>query len=226
MNKELYLQTIKKGCSFLESEGYSYNQVDSNIFYTKNADEDGFRIRFSWLEYGEQFVTHGLTAEKRFNVVEQEIKQVLGGQIENYFTIHKSPAVDNNYNIKNLEYQVQGVNFRFVSNTIMDIELFCAFVEAFYKYDVVSFFSNYKLLIDVAKAYESMQREKISTFLINTGTDIFYRELVIKNKSKSSDEDRFVKMIINELEPMKANATFGKILENFKLLHSNLHKTE
>jgi hypothetical protein len=223
MNRELYIKTIKKECAFLEAEGYTFNQVDTNFFYTKNTEDEGFRIRFSWLEYGDTFVTHGLTAEKRFNIIEQEIQKILGGNLVNYYTIHKSPLMDNDYIPKGLEFQMSGENFRFETNTIKDIELFGEYLRSFYFQDVIKFYSNYKEFIEVAKSYEKLERESISILILNTGNDIFYRELVIKNKSKSTDENNFIQMVVNELEPMKENSTFGKILENFKLLQNNLH---
>lgn len=221
MNRELYIQEIKKECAFLEQEGYIFNQIENNIYYTKDLETEGFRIRFSWLEYGEKFDTYGLTAEKRFNAVEEEIQKILGGELVNYYTIHKSPSVE--YIPNALEFSSSENKNRFVTNTVNDIELFGEFLRSFYLHDVINFYDNYKEFIDVAKSYEKLERESISTLILNTGTDIFYRELVIKNKSKSENENDFIQMVVNELEPMKENTTFGKILENFKLLQNNLH---
>lgn len=221
MNRELYIQGIKKECAFLEQEGYFFNQKENNIFYTKESETEGFRIRFSWLEYGDKFVSHGLTAEKRFNIIEEEIQKLLGGELENYYTIHKSPSIDCIPN--GLEFTEAENNIRFVVNTVNDFVLFGEFVKIFYQHDVIKFFTTYKEFKDTAKSYEKLAREKISALIVNTGTDIFYRELVIKNKSKANDENDFVQMVITELEPIKTNSTFGKILENFKLLQINLH---
>jgi hypothetical protein len=220
MDTALYIQTIKKECAFLEQEGYTFSQLENNIYYTKETATEGFRIRFSWLEYGDKFTTQGLTAEKRFNIVEQEIHKILGGELSNYYTIHKSPSVE--YIPKGLGFTEIEKNIRFESNTVSQIELFGAFVENFYKHDVVEFFNYHTEFIETAKSYEKLEREKISSLIINTGTDIFYRELVIKNKSNSNDENNFIQMVIAELEPMKTNSTFGRILENFKLLQNNL----
>lgn len=223
MDTALYIQTIKKECAFLEKEGYQFNQVDRNIYYTKNTETEGFRISFSWLEYGDKFDTYGITAEKRFNVVEEEIHKILGGELENYYTIHSTPS---------FEYLPDGLKFSgsenkncFATNTINDIELFGEFIKSYYQSDVITFFNNHKEFIETAKFYEKLEREKVSTLILNTGTDIFYRELVIKNKSRAKDENDFAQMVITELEPMKSNSTFGKILENFKILKSNLHTT-
>ena len=94
MDKEIYIQTIKKECAFLEKEGYVFNQLENNIYYTKEEETEGFRIRFSWLEYGDRFVTQGLTTEKRFNVIEQEIQKVLGDDLTSYYTIYKNPLIE------------------------------------------------------------------------------------------------------------------------------------
>lgn len=207
----------------MEEEGYTFNQLDNNIYYTKNEETEGFKISFSWLEYGDKFVTQGLSAEKRFNVIEQEIQKVLGGEITHRYTIHKNPLI--NYIPNGLKFSNEEDKNRFVSNTVIDIELFGVFVKTFFTNTVLDFFNQYKTLDQVYQSYSKLERENISSFIINTGTDIFYRELVIKNKSKASDENNFVQMVINELEPMKSNPTFGKILENFKILNSNLHHT-
>ena len=223
MNRKLYIETIRKECAFLEHEGYSFTQLENNIYYIKKTDSEGFRISFSWLEYGDKFDTQGVSARKRFNIVEQEIQKVIGGGLENYYTIHKSPTVDKIPN--ELEIKMDGTNLRFVSNTVKDIELFSFFLKSFYRNDIITFFNDYKEFSDVAKSYEKLEREKISTLIINTGTDIFYRELVIKNKSKANDEGDFAEMVFNELEPLKDKSTFSRILENFKILQSNLHQT-
>ncbi len=220
MNTELYIKTIRNECAFLEQEGYIFSQLENNIYYAKETDTEGFRISFSWVEYGDKFNTQGVSARKRFNIVEQEIQKVIGGELKNYYTIHKSPSID--LIPEGLDFTENGKNICFVSNTVNDIKLFGEFVLNFYKSEVISFYNQYQNFIDAAKSYEKLEREKISTLILNTGTDIFYRELVIKNKSKAKDENDFVNMVVNELEPMKTNSTFSKILENFKLLQNNL----
>lgn len=220
MNTALYIETIKKECVFLEKEGYTFTQLENNIYYTKETNSEGFRIRFSWLEYGDKFTTQGLTAEKRFNIVEQEIQKVLGGELDTYYTIFKAPSI--NYIPKGLEFTEIEKNIRFTANTVNDIELFSEFIKSFYQGDVVAFFDNHKEFTKTAKLYEKLEREKISSLIINNGTDIFLRELVIKNKSKAIDESDFVEMVVAELESLKTNSTFAKLLENFNHLQSNL----
>lgn len=221
MNEELYIEAIKKECSFLEKEGYIFNQIENSIYFTKDSENEGFRIRFSWLEYGDKFTTYGLISEKRFNIIEQEIQKILGDELVNYYTIHKSPSED--YIPNGLEFSKIEKNIRFVSNTDHDIKLFGEFLRNFYLLEVIKFYSIYNEFSDLAKSYEKLERKNISTLISNTGSDIFYRELVIKNKSKAIDENEFVQMVISELEHMKQNPTFSKILENFQLLQNNLH---
>lgn len=221
MDRELYINTIKNECAFLENEGYIFNQLENNIYLTKDSEYEGFRIRFSWLEYGENFTTYGLISEKRFNIIEQELQKILGAELVNYYTIHKSPSVDSIP--EGLKFTNIEKNIRFVSNKVIDLELFGEFLRDFYFLEVIKFYSNYKDLFDVTKTYEKLERNNISSFIVNNGSDIFYRELVIKNKSKAIDENEFVQMVISELESRKQNPTFSKILENFQLLQNNLH---
>lgn len=140
MDKEIYIQTIKKECAFLEKEGYVFNQLENNIYYTKEEETEGFRIRFSWLEYGDSFITHGLTAEKRFNIIEQEIQKVLGDELTSYFTMYKNPLID--YIPTGLKFSSEENQNRFVSNTVNDIEFFGEYVYAFYNNTVLDFFKN------------------------------------------------------------------------------------
>lgn len=221
MNRELYIETIKKECFFLEQEGYVFNQLENNIYYTKESQTEGYRIGFSWVEYGHKFATQGLSAKKRFNIVEQEIQKILGGELTDYYTIHITPSVE--YIPKGLEFIGLEKNIRCETNTVNDIVVFTEFLSRFYSSDVIYFFSNYKDFMSVVKSYEKLGREKISSLILNTGTDIFYRELVIKNKSGSKDERDFAKLVIDELEPLKSNSTFRRILENFKILLKNLN---
>jgi|GEM_PF-3538386 len=220
MDTALYIETIKKECAFLEKEGYTFTQLENNIYYTKETDSEGFRIRFSWLEYGDTFAIQSLTAEKRFNIVEQEIQKILGGKLDSYYTIYTSPSINNTP--KGLEITNFENNTRYTTNTVNDIELFCDFLKSFYESDAIAFFDNHKKFTKTVELYEKLEREKISSLIINNGTDIFYRELVIKNKAKSIDENDFVEMVITELESLKTNSTFGTILENFKHLQVNL----
>lgn len=222
MDTALYIKTIKKECAFLEKEGYTFTQLENNIYYTKETDSEGFRISFSWLDYGDKFVTQGVSAKKRFDIVEEEIFKVLGGKLEDYYTIRMRPLISSIP--KDLEFTKSENNIHFETNTVNDIQLFCDFIKSFYESDVIPFFDNYKNFTKTAELYEKLEREKISSLIVNNGTDIFYRELVIKNKANSIDENDFVEMVITELESLKTNSTFGTILENFKLLQNNLQK--
>lgn len=225
MNRVLYIQTIKKECAFLEQDGYIFNQIENNICYTKDLETEGFRISFSWLEYGDKFVTQGLTVEKRFNIVEWEIQKVLGGELVNYYTIHKSPSVDIDYIPKELEYLIQGDNIRFNLNTVNDIELFGELVKVFYSKTALDFFKNYENLDTVNKQLkELLVAKQIQTVLTSIDNTTILRFYVIAVISVNNP----IKDFFNEtyFPYIKANLDdeINKIeSDRFKLLQNNLH---
>ena len=178
MNRELYIQTIKKECAFLEQEGYIFNQIENNIYYTKDSEAEGFRISFSWLEYGQKFDTYGLTAEKRFNIVEQEIQKILDGDLLNYYTIHKSPLVD--YIPNCLKFSGTENKNRFVTNSINDIESFAEFIKEFYSKTAFDFFENYKNIKTVnSQLKELLEAKKIQTLLTSMDNTTILRFYII-----------------------------------------------
>lgn len=79
-------------------------------------DSEGFRISFSWLEYGDKFVTQGVSTKKRFDLVEEEIHKVLGGKLEDYYTIRISPLISDIP--KNLGFTKSEKNIHFETNTV------------------------------------------------------------------------------------------------------------
>lgn len=178
MNRELYIQTIKKECAFLEQEGYFFNQIENNIYYTKDLETEGFRISFSWLEYGDKFTTQGLSAKKRFNIIEEEIQKVLGGELVNYYTIHKSPLVD--YIPQSLEFTESEKNIHFVTNTVNDIELFAKLIKEFYSKTAFDFFERYKNIDAVnSQLKELLEAKKIQTLLTSIDNTTILRFYVI-----------------------------------------------
>ncbi len=221
-----FLESIKQACSFLEQEGYALRKVDTsvnrNFWYEKHSETEGYRISFGWTQYGEEFHVKGLSALKRFNSIEQEIQKVIGGNLIDYYTIHKSPSIE--YVPEGLFFDRTEKNIHFVLKNQNDIELFADFIKEFYTKTVFMFYNQFINLSEVFKAYCLLEREMISSLILNTGTDIFYRELIIKHKFKSSDKNDFVAMVLNELESIKNNATFSKMLENFNLIQLNLNQ--
>lgn len=226
MDTELYIETIKKKCAFLEQEGYILTQLENNVFYTKEAETVGFRIRFSWLEYGDKFVTHGLTAEKRFNIIEKEIQKILGGNLSNYYTIHKS--------LSSVEYIPQGLEFtqveeniRFAANTVNDIELFAEILKIFYSKTALEFFNNYEGIDSInSQLKELLDTKKIQTVLTSIGNTTILRFYTIAFLSVNKTiMDFFSKTYFPYLNNNLDNELKKIESDRFKLLKSNLHTT-
>jgi uncharacterized membrane protein len=220
MNRELFIDALKSNCDFLIKEGYTFSQIENNIYYTKSTGEEGFRIRFSWTDYGNKFHIYGLRAEKRFNAVEAPLQAVLGGELEEYYTIYTNPSAS--FIPKDIVYQEMENVIRFFITNETEVNLFGKFVNDFYLKKAILFYEKYLTVTSVYLDYSKLERDKISTLILNTGTDIFYRELALNHNSNLHGMKEFSNMVINELEPLKDNTTFGLILDNFKKIQSNL----
>ncbi len=223
MNRELYIQTVKKECAFLEQEGYLFNQIENNIYYTKELDTEGFRISFSWLEYGDKFTTQGLSAEKRFNIIEQEIQKISGRHLANYYTIHKSPLVD--YIPKGLEFTEDEKNIRFVTDSVNDIELFAELIKVFYSKIAIVFFENYKNINAInSQLKELLEEKKIQTILTSMDNTTILRFYVIAIICMNNPiKDFFKETYFPYIEGSLDNEINKIELERFKLLQNNLH---
>ncbi len=224
MELQEFLEAMKSSCSFLETEGYTLRKVDTsinrNFWYESHTATEGFRISFGWTQFGDEFHVNGLHCLKRFNIVEKEIQKVLGGKLIDYYTIHKNPSSD--YISKELPFDSTENNIRFVLKNQQDIKLFADFVMGFLRKDCEIFFNNFILFEKAYTAYSKLNREQISSLLSGIDNTIFYRELVMKYIAKADDLNDYYTMVINELDSIKNNSTFSRILENFILLSINL----
>lgn len=220
MNRELFIEKIKEECDFLEGDGYNINLIENNISFVKINKNEGFSVGFSWVEYGDNFYIQGITAKKRFNIVEREIQQVMGGNIEDYYTINRKLSAD--FVPNELNYSIVENNIRIKICDEHDVFLFSELLHHFYLHSALGFFKTFQSIEATFNYYTGLKREDISTFIVNNGTDIFYRELVLMNKSGADDEIKFVQMVRTELEPLMGNVTFKNILNNFNLIYNNL----
>ena len=227
MKLKEFIITVKQACRFIEQEGYTLREVNTslnrNFWYEKHERSQGYRITFNWTQYGDEFHVIGLHCLKRFNVVEQELQKILGGELIDYYTIHKSPLTD--YIPVGLEFQVLRDNAHFVLREQNDILLFANFVKEFFFTETAEFFHLFEKLETVYKTYLSLGREKISTLISGIGNTIFYRELVLKYIFNAEDKNTYYQMVVGELEQVKNNLTFGEILENLKQIKTNLSQT-
>ncbi|MFB9057628.1 hypothetical protein ACFFU9_12840 [Mariniflexile ostreae] len=170
MNRELYIQIIRNECDFLEKEGYLFSKIENNIFYKKESNYGEIRIRFNWIEYGDKFITQGLTVEKRFNEVEEVILKIVEGELGNYYTIYKNPCFEDIQS--DLNYTELENNIRFETYNIRDIKLFAKTVKAFYSNTVLKYLKRYESLNALDKELKSLLDSKtiqsIFTSLENT----------------------------------------------------------
>jgi len=222
MNRKLFRETVIKQCQFLIEDMYELRMVDDrNFWYEKKTDEKGYRIRFFLTEYGDTFHVIGPKAEKRFNVVEQYIQSVLNEvELDVLYTIHKQP--DFKYIPIELAHDVTEGNNCMIKEE-QELLSFLGFVKSFYYREAVPFFEEYKCIKDINQKLSSLERDNITTLINNTGSgDAFYRELIIKYLADSPDFENYYNYILQEFEPLKGNATFNKIIDNFKKLKKML----
>ncbi len=162
MEREQFINGVKSECQFLEQEGYAFNQVETNIFYTKNTTDEGYRISFSWVEYGDNFHVMGLIAKKRFNIVERHLQKISGGVLEDYYTIYINPS--SGHIPAELRFEITENNIRFILSDENEIRLFGFFAREFYKTKVVEFYSNFSDLSKVDERLEELlETKKIQT---------------------------------------------------------------
>ncbi|MBB1193578.1 hypothetical protein DNC80_07840 [Flavobacterium sp. SOK18b] len=223
MNRELYINTIKKECAFLEQEGYIFNQIENNIYYTKDSEREGCRISFSWLEYGDKFDSYGISAEKRFNIIEQEIQKILGGSLLNYYTIHKSPLVD--YIPNCLKFSGTENKNCFITNSVNDIELFAELIKEFYSKTAFDFFESYKNIDTVNRQLkELLEAKKIQALLTSSmGNTTILRFYVIAIVCMNNPiKDFFKETYFPYIESSLDNEINKIESDRFKLLQKNL----
>ena len=115
MKNQEFLEAMQSNCSFLENEGYFLRNVDPstnrNFWYEKSTLKGSLQMSLGWTQYGDEYQISGLTARKRFNIVEEEIQKVLGGELIDCYTILRSPEIE--YISKDLPYSFTENNIHF-----------------------------------------------------------------------------------------------------------------
>jgi hypothetical protein len=175
-----FLAGLQQGCDFLETEGYILRKVDSSInrnyWYEKHTETEGYRIAFTWTQYGSEFHVNGLHAQKRFNEIEQQIQRVMGGDLADYYTIYKLGEAD--LIPENLAYKSTENNIDFVLKNETDILLFADFVKEFYTRTVKDFYTHYSKLEVVNSLLQELldtkQIQSLLTSIDNTTIIRFY----------------------------------------------------
>ena len=217
------IEQLRKGCQFLENEGYQYHCIEGQVKYVKNIENEGLAIEFRIFEWSKRnYRIDAFTALKRFNEVEKPIQNVIGGELENYYTIYTKPSLNDIPN--EVEHTIFNESVEFIVKTDTDVDLIIEFIKNFYKNTALPFFERNDLL-NTYNFYKDLQREDISTFLLNTGNDIFYRELSLKKLFNQNGVFDYYDMIMKDLNQLRGNSTFDKIAENLTKLLSTISST-
>lgn len=197
MELQEFLESMKSSCNFLETEGYSLRKVDTsinrNFWYEKHTEIEGFRISFGWKQYGDEFHVKGLQVLKRFNEIENIFREVKGGVLSDFYTIQKSPIIENIPS--ELNYTETENNIHFVIKNQNEIILFSNFVEKFFNTTVKSFFDFFNDLTSVNFWLNDNEVEQHKNLIVSWDNTMMIRKLlimkIIKNDNYSNLFDRY-----------------------------------
>ncbi len=170
MDYKIFLDTIKNNCSFLLNDGYSMNiphkTKNRNIIFSKKSQIDGFCICFNWTQYGENFHISGLEAMKRYNEIEKKMQKVNNGELDDFYTIHKSPIITQIPS--ELDYNKLLSNNNFILKNISELILFIKYVEKFYNQEAILFFNKFNDLEEVNLLLKDLlDSKKIQSLLVS-----------------------------------------------------------
>ena len=210
MAHQNFIDIIKNEFTFLENDGYQLRIEDRNVWYEKNTKKEGFRIGFSWTEYDCIWIS-GLTANKRFNIVEKLINPIINVDLINLYTIYISPNVD--YIPESLNYTESNGKINFEISTYEESLLFVDFMKSFYDKTAKRFYEEYKNLENVnvwldkndinnhvnliTSAGNTMMLRKLILMKLNNDKkfeDLFFRYKDFLIKKKSENESPYVDM--------------------------------
>lgn len=220
MNNKLFKEIIESELGFFQADGYSLREVDRNIWFEKKIESEGFRISFSYTEYGDAFHVNGLKASKRFEEVEGILQKVLGGELSNYYTITLNP--DETIIPLQLLYTKTENNFHFEIDTVTDLHLFLRFVESFYEYAALPFYQLYDSLFKVYETTKELKGDQLSRFVNSSSNLIFSRLFIIKSFYDRPKAEEYYSEISSELTKMRGNNTMESILSILNAVKSEI----
>jgi hypothetical protein len=209
MDHKLFIENIMSELPFLLADGYLLREVDRNIWFEKQTDFAGFRISFNYTEYGEAFHLSGLKASKRFNEIESVLQKVLGGNLNDYYTIYTNP--DENTIPPGISYTKTENNFHFEIKETSDLHLFFRGMESFYQEMALPFYKCYESLNLVNGRIKELNNEHLSKFINNNNNLLFSRVFVIKSLCNRLEGDEYYSEIDKELTKLQGNKTLENI---------------
>lgn len=167
-HKEL-IEGIRMGCAFIEAEGYNFREIERNIIYEMNNSETGFCINFGWTEYDIMHIS-GLCVMKRFNIIETILQEVLGGQLNEYYTIYELASLD--YIPEGLIYDQTQNNIHIQLRDNYDFEKFIEFMKFFYVNQVKGFIEKYNHLSFLNEQLQELfENKKVQSLLTDIGVN-------------------------------------------------------
>lgn len=119
-----------------------------------------------------------------------------------------------------------GGNFRFTSNTVNDIELFCEFVKRFYERDIIEFFKSYEgINILDNQLKDLLEAKKIQSVLTSLDNSTILRFYVIATVCVNTQIKNFFRETYFPYIEANLDNELNKVeSERFKLLQSNLQE--
>ncbi|MBN1988762.1 MAG: hypothetical protein JW783_05190 [Bacteroidales bacterium] len=218
IDSKTFSEKVQESFGWLTELGYSFRQIDTNIYFEKVNQNEAYAIGFSWSEYNEILV-NGFTAYKRFNNVEHILQEVIGGALDYTIKHHWQGKIPKE--LKKVKDQQYFANAFYIAD-ISEVEIFSKAVKYFFEADAKSFFNKYSKLNNVINEMEKLPGDKKASMIVNSGNSIFMRIMAIKYFVEPKDGEKFYKETLKELSPLKSQRVFGDILQKMDNLKAKL----
>lgn len=211
MDYKSFIELVRQECRFLENDGYTFREVDRNIWYEKVGETEGHGISFAYTIYGNNFHVHALGAYKRFNAVEIFLQKRSGGELIDYYTIHVGP---NESDLPtDLPYNKTKNNIHFEITTSAQLSSFLGLVKKFYEQTVLPFYQTYTSIAEVHNKLSNLKNTELASFISNASNLLFARVFIIKTFIERSIAEEYYQYILNELSKLKGNVTIDGLVK-------------
>ena len=222
-----FLKEVEESFKFLEADGFKLRNVDPSenrfIGFEKQFDAGALRIMFQWTQYGEKFYVEEIRAEKRFDIVEEELQKVLSCDLNDLYTIYVAPS------LKSVPVELECIQTTFggFQLTILskeDLVLFTSFMKEFYLNSVQEFFDAFQNLSSVNEQLQSLlERKEIQTLLTSAGNSTILRlYLIAVFYSNEFVLDYFNNFYFTYLKDNISKSTVKITSERFEILKRNI----
>jgi len=222
IDSSIFSKEISKSFNWLIDLGFSLKEEDSNVLFEKARVETTLALGFSWTEYN-KILINGFTAFKRFNLVENLIQEVLGGELD--FTIkHRWHGEIPSDFVKISDPQFFQDAF-LITDTIQ-MPIFSNMLKCFFENEVAIFDNKFSSLSTILDEIDLLPSNEKSSFIVNTSNSTFLRILAIKHLVNPLEGQKFYEETVKELSPLKNQRVFYQILQNLDRLFLILSRQE